>query len=114
VARAFVGLGSNIGDREALLRRALDAIAELPGTQVRAVSSFRDTAPVGIVDQPRFLNAAAELETSLQPRALLSALLEIERRLGSPSGASSWSRSPSWTLGSKSPQKAGSRLFWRS
>ena len=82
MARAFVGLGSNIGNREALLRRALDAIAELPGTEVRAVSSFRDTVPVGIVNQPRFLNAAAELETSLAPRALLDALLEIERRLG--------------------------------
>jgi 2-amino-4-hydroxy-6-hydroxymethyldihydropteridine diphosphokinase len=82
VARAFVGLGSNLGDREALLRHALAAIAELPGTRVRAVSSFRDTEPVGIVDQPRFLNGAAELETSLPPRELLAGLLEIERRLG--------------------------------
>jgi 2-amino-4-hydroxy-6-hydroxymethyldihydropteridine diphosphokinase len=82
VARAFVGLGSNLGDREAALRQALDEIAELPGTDVLGVSSFRDTAPVGIVDQPRFLNAAAELETNLPPRELLAALLEIERRLG--------------------------------
>lgn len=82
MARAFVGLGSNLGEREALLRSALAAIAELPGTEVRAVSSFRETEPVGIVDQPRFLNGAAELETSLPPRELLAALLEIERRLG--------------------------------
>ena len=82
MARAFVGLGSNLGDREALLRCALDAIAELPGTDIRAVSSFRDTAPVGIVDQPRFLNGAAELETALAPDELLAGLLEIERRLG--------------------------------
>jgi 2-amino-4-hydroxy-6-hydroxymethyldihydropteridine diphosphokinase len=82
VARAFVGLGSNLGDREALLRRAIAAIAKLPATEVRAVSSFRDTAPVGIVDQPRFLNGAAELETSLPPDELLAGLLEIERRLG--------------------------------
>jgi 2-amino-4-hydroxy-6-hydroxymethyldihydropteridine diphosphokinase len=82
VTRAFVGLGSNLGDREALLRRALGAIAELPGTEIRAVSSFRDTAPVGFVDQPRFLNGAAELETALAPDELLAGLLEIERRLG--------------------------------
>lgn len=82
MARAFVGLGSNLGDREALLRRALAAIADLPRTDVRAVSSFRDTEPVGILDQPRFLNAAAELETSLEPSELLAGLLEIEQRLG--------------------------------
>ena len=82
MARAFVGLGSNLGDREALLRRALEAIDELPGTQVRAVSTFRDTSPVGVVEQPRFLNGAAEIETTLPPRELLNGLLETERRLG--------------------------------
>jgi 2-amino-4-hydroxy-6-hydroxymethyldihydropteridine diphosphokinase len=82
VTRAFVGLGSNLGDREALLRRAVAAIDGLRGTEVRAVSTFRDTEPVGITDQPRFLNGAAELETSLSARELLAALLEVERRLG--------------------------------
>jgi len=82
MARAFVGLGSNLGDREETLTRAVAALGELPKTSVRAVSSFRDTAPVGIVEQPRFLNGTVELETALPPRALLDALLAIERSFG--------------------------------
>ena len=82
MARAFVGLGSNLGDRELTLERAVKALRELPGTTVLKVSTFRDTAPVGIVDQPRFLNGAAELETRLEARPLLEALLGIERSLG--------------------------------
>jgi 2-amino-4-hydroxy-6-hydroxymethyldihydropteridine diphosphokinase len=80
--RAFVGLGSNLGDRETLLRRAVDELGRLPQTQVTAVSSFRDTTPVGDVDQPRFLNGAVELETALGARKLLCELLRIERELG--------------------------------
>jgi 2-amino-4-hydroxy-6-hydroxymethyldihydropteridine diphosphokinase len=80
--RAFVGLGSNLGDREKTLRRAVDELRQLPDTDVRAVSSFRDTAPVGYVDQPRFLNGAAELETQLTAGELLGQLLRIERELG--------------------------------
>jgi 2-amino-4-hydroxy-6-hydroxymethyldihydropteridine diphosphokinase len=82
VTRAYVGLGSNLGDREAYVRAALGALAVEPGIEVIAVSSFRDTEPDGIVDQPRFLNAAAALETALPPRGLLDRLLAIERRLG--------------------------------
>jgi 2-amino-4-hydroxy-6-hydroxymethyldihydropteridine diphosphokinase len=82
MARAFVGLGSNLGDREETLDLAVEALRALPETAVRAISAFRDTAPVGIVDQPRFLNGAVELETRLDPRALLDALLGIERSLG--------------------------------
>jgi 2-amino-4-hydroxy-6-hydroxymethyldihydropteridine diphosphokinase len=78
VARVYIGLGSNLGDREAALRGAL----HLLGDDVVAVSSFRETDPVGYLDQPRFLNAAAALETQLQPRALLERLLEVERELG--------------------------------
>jgi 2-amino-4-hydroxy-6-hydroxymethyldihydropteridine diphosphokinase len=78
VARAFVGLGSNLGDREAALRGALDLLGE----DVVAVSSFRETDPVGYLDQPPFLNAVAALETELGPRALLERLLEVERKLG--------------------------------
>jgi 2-amino-4-hydroxy-6-hydroxymethyldihydropteridine diphosphokinase len=78
VARAYIGLGSNLGDREAALRDALDLL----GDEVVAVSSFRDTDPVGYLDQPRFLNAAAALETELEPRALLDRLLAIELELG--------------------------------
>jgi 2-amino-4-hydroxy-6-hydroxymethyldihydropteridine diphosphokinase len=82
VVRAFIGLGSNLGDREAWLRCAVAAVAELPRTQVRGVSSLRNTEPVGVTDQPRFLNGAVEVATSLAPRELLEALLEIERLLG--------------------------------
>ena len=74
---AYVGLGSNLGDREATIRAA---IAALPG--VVAVSALRETDPVGVVDQPRFLNGAARLETDLSARQLLDALLAIERELG--------------------------------
>jgi len=80
--RAFVGLGANLGDREQTLRQAVDELRKLPATEVRGVSSLRDTAPVGYVDQPRFLNGAVELETSLQARELLDELLRIERELG--------------------------------
>jgi 2-amino-4-hydroxy-6-hydroxymethyldihydropteridine diphosphokinase len=82
VTRAFVGLGSNLGDREAWLRRAVAALGSLPGTEIRGVSRIRETEPVGMTDQPRFLNGAVEVETSLGARELLEALLEIERGLG--------------------------------
>jgi 2-amino-4-hydroxy-6-hydroxymethyldihydropteridine diphosphokinase len=82
MARAFVGLGSNLGDRESTLRAAVGRLRGLPGVEVRAVSRFRDTEPVGYVDQPRFLNGAVELETSLAASALLEALLELEKSLG--------------------------------
>jgi 2-amino-4-hydroxy-6-hydroxymethyldihydropteridine diphosphokinase len=79
VTVAYIGLGSNLGDREANLRAALGRLAELG--EVRA-SSFRETDPVGVPDQPMFLNAAAELSTGLPARELLDALLAIERDLG--------------------------------
>jgi 2-amino-4-hydroxy-6-hydroxymethyldihydropteridine diphosphokinase len=82
MTRAYVGLGSNLGDREATIRAALDALAEEDGIEVVAVSSLRDTEPVGVGPQPRFLNGAAELETTLSARELLDRLLETERRLG--------------------------------
>ena len=82
MTRAFVGLGANLGDREARLRAALELLASSPGVSLLAVSAFRETDPVGYLDQPRFLNAAAEVETELGPRALLDALLEVERALG--------------------------------
>ncbi len=77
MTRAYVGLGANLGDREATIRAAL---AELPG--LVAVSELRETDPVGVVDQPAFLNGAAALETELSARELLDALLAIERELG--------------------------------
>ena len=73
---AYIGLGSNLGDRESLLRRA----AELIGA-VR-LSEVRETEPWGLEQQPRFLNAVAEIETTLAPRRLLDHLLDVEARLG--------------------------------
>jgi len=80
--RAFIGLGSNLGDREAMIRLALDEVARLPGTTVLRASSLYDTEPVGEVDQPNFLNAAALVETELTARQLLWNLMLVERRLG--------------------------------
>jgi 2-amino-4-hydroxy-6-hydroxymethyldihydropteridine diphosphokinase len=82
VTRAYVGLGANLGEREATMRAALDALDAVDGVRVVAVSSFRETDPVGFLDQPRFLNAAAAIETDLAPRELLEAMLAIERSLG--------------------------------
>jgi 2-amino-4-hydroxy-6-hydroxymethyldihydropteridine diphosphokinase len=82
VTRAFVGLGSNLGDREGTLRAAVERLRRVAGTGVTKVSAFRDTKPLGYVDQPRFLNGAVELETSLAARALLDELLAIELEFG--------------------------------
>jgi 2-amino-4-hydroxy-6-hydroxymethyldihydropteridine diphosphokinase len=82
VARAYIGLGANLGNREDTLRLALVRLAAVPGIDVLRVSSVRETDPVGPVEQPRFLNAAAALETSLGPRELLEQLLAVERSLG--------------------------------
>lgn len=82
--RAAIALGSNLvsefGDREANLREAVQRLGELG--EVKAVSSFHDTEPVGYLDQPRFLNGAVVLETSLVPLELMRALLEIESVMG--------------------------------
>jgi 2-amino-4-hydroxy-6-hydroxymethyldihydropteridine diphosphokinase len=80
--RVYVGLGANLGDRAETLRTAMGQLGQEPGVEVVAVSTFRETDPVGLVDQPRFLNAAAAIETELPPRELLTRLLAIERRLG--------------------------------
>lgn len=79
---AFVGLGSNLGDREGTLRAAVGRLRHLPETKVLRVSTLRNTDPVGYVDQPRFLNGAVELETALSARLLLGRLLELERTFG--------------------------------
>jgi 2-amino-4-hydroxy-6-hydroxymethyldihydropteridine diphosphokinase len=76
VTRAYVGLGANLGDREATIRRA----ATLLGAT--RLSPILETEPWGYADQPKFLNAVAEVETDIGPRRLLDRLLEIERELG--------------------------------
>ena len=80
--RAFVGLGANLGDRRRTLHDALDALADEAGIEVVAVSTLRETEPVGVGEQPRFLNGAAELETTLTAHELLGRLLAVEQRFG--------------------------------
>ena len=82
MAQAYVGLGANLGDREGTMRSALELLDDVDGIEVVAVSRFRETEPWGVEDQPRFLNAAARVETTLSPRELLAALLAVERALG--------------------------------
>jgi 2-amino-4-hydroxy-6-hydroxymethyldihydropteridine diphosphokinase len=82
VIRAFVGLGSNLGDREGTLRAAVGRLRGLPETRVLGVSLLRDTEPVDYLDQPRFLNGVVELETELSARRLLGELLRLERSFG--------------------------------
>ncbi|GAC1451601.1 MAG: 2-amino-4-hydroxy-6-hydroxymethyldihydropteridine diphosphokinase [Ktedonobacterales bacterium] len=76
----YLGLGSNLNDRAAMLRAAVTALA--PQVAVRAVSSLYDTAPVLVEDQPRFLNAAAAGTTRLEPLALLDFVKSVEAALG--------------------------------
>ena len=80
--RAFVGVGANLGDREATIREAV----RLLGDEVVAVSELRETEPWGYEDQPRFLNGAILVETERTPRELLDRLLAIERELGRTRG----------------------------
>ena len=82
MTRAYVGLGANLGSREETLRRAVELLGDADGVEVLTVSELRETDPVGVVDQPRFLNGAAALDTTRTPRELLDLLLEIERSLG--------------------------------
>ena len=81
MAVVYLGLGSNLGDREANLRRALEAMPAL-GVSVTDVSPFYETDPVGHLEQGQFLNAACSGETSLEPLALLRALKEVEAAMG--------------------------------
>lgn len=82
MTRAFIGLGANLGDREATIRAALDALAEEGGIEVVAVSTLRETEPVGVGPQPLFLNGAAAIETTLTARELLDRLLATEQSFG--------------------------------
>ena len=87
---AYIGIGSNLDDPEAQVRRAIVAFASIPETRfVRASRLFR-TAPWGRTDQPAFVNAVAEIATTLAPRALLDALLAIERAQGRHRDGSRW------------------------
>ena len=82
MTRAYVGLGANLGNLARTLRAAVDALAAEEGIEVVSVSTLRETEPVGVGEQPRFLNGAAELETTLTARELLDRLLAVEQRFG--------------------------------
>jgi 2-amino-4-hydroxy-6-hydroxymethyldihydropteridine diphosphokinase len=80
--RAFVGLGANLGDRRANIEAALAAVAATPGLALVRCTELIETPPWGVTDQPRFLNAVAEVRTTLEPMEMLRALKRIERELG--------------------------------
>ncbi len=82
MTRTWIGLGSNLGDREAYLAAALLEMDALERSRVVRVSSLYETAPVGVTDQPLFLNAVAEIETDDDPYGFLRKLMAVEQRLG--------------------------------
>lgn len=80
--RAWVGVGSNVGDREAAIRSAAESLDRSTGIAVRAMSALRETAPVGVPGQRRYVNAVVEIETCLEPHRLLARCLAIEAAHG--------------------------------
>ena len=80
--RVFLGLGSNLGNRELYLQEALERISRLTATRIVQLSAIRETAPWGVTEQPPFLNLVAEIRTDLEPEALLAALKNIEAEVG--------------------------------
>jgi len=82
MVEAFIGLGSNLGDREGNLKKALEYIHQHPEIEINKVSSFIETEPVGGPPQGNYLNATAQLTTTLSPEELLEFLQEVEKKLG--------------------------------
>lgn len=79
---AYIGLGSNLGDKKANLTKALELLGAAPGVQLKKVASYYRSAPVGGPPQDWYLNTVAEVLTSLTPHRLLAVLLKIEEELG--------------------------------
>lgn len=79
---AYIGLGANLGDRENNINRALQMLNESDGIKLSAVSPLYETEPWGKEDQPKFLNLAAQIETTLEPKQLLAECQRIEKALG--------------------------------
>ncbi|MFH0777018.1 MAG: 2-amino-4-hydroxy-6-hydroxymethyldihydropteridine diphosphokinase [Candidatus Eisenbacteria bacterium] len=80
--KVFVGIGSNLGEKERNIRRAVDELSAMPFTKLITVSSLYDSEPVGDVEQPGFVNAVALIESDLPPARLLWNLMLIEKRMG--------------------------------
>jgi 2-amino-4-hydroxy-6-hydroxymethyldihydropteridine diphosphokinase len=85
MTRVWLALGSNLGDRAGYLRSARDAMPD-EGIAVVRSSRVAETEPVGVTDQPRFLNQVLEVETTLEPRPLLETVKRMEQRLGRTAG----------------------------
>ncbi|HWQ42764.1 MAG TPA: 2-amino-4-hydroxy-6-hydroxymethyldihydropteridine diphosphokinase [Desulfosporosinus sp.] len=79
--RAFLGLGSNLGDRALYLKEAISALMS-PAIKILAISRIYETEPWGVMDQPQYWNQVIEIDTLLEPLDLLHVCQEIERRLG--------------------------------
>lgn len=88
--RAYIGLGANLGDPPAQLRRALQLLSQQAGVQLKQQSSFYRSAPLGPPDQAHYCNAVAAIETTLTAQDLLSCLLEIERTMGRERSGQRW------------------------
>ncbi|MDD2764059.1 MAG: 2-amino-4-hydroxy-6-hydroxymethyldihydropteridine diphosphokinase [Opitutaceae bacterium] len=80
--QAFIGVGANLGDRWATIRGALAALARASGIESVEASAVYETAPVGVVDQPKFLNLVAGIETTLAPEVLIAGLHQLEKNAG--------------------------------
>ena len=87
---AYIGLGANLGDPAQQLRFAVERIGRIPGVRMRAISRFYRSPPMGPPDQPDYCNAVVVVETAVPARALLDALIEIERAAGRVRGAQKW------------------------
>jgi 2-amino-4-hydroxy-6-hydroxymethyldihydropteridine diphosphokinase len=87
---AYIGLGSNLADPRNQVERGLNALARLPLSQLLSRSHLYRSAPWGVRDQPEFINAVAGIETELSPRALMQAMLAIERDFGRDRSGDRW------------------------
>ena len=94
MARTFIGIGSNQGNRFELISRAVKALGARPAVRVVQMAMIRETAPVGGPPQGPYLNTVAELETTLVPEELLAVLQDIERQLGRVPSSQRWGPRP--------------------
>ena len=90
MTRAYIGIGSNVGDRIVFCRRAVQALTTSPGVSLRAVSSLYETSPVGGPPQRSYINLVVQIDTEGTARELLEVCKEIERRLGREPGDIRW------------------------
>lgn len=90
MSSAYIGVGSNVGERASFCRRAVAALGEVPGTRVEKVSSLYETTPLGGPPQRSFVNLVARVSTDLTPRELLDTCKAIEARLGREPSEMRW------------------------